>query len=84
MAIPAPWPTTEQLKRLSIDELGMRILWRLAERPGDKAHSRQGFIETVATEAARGAQNQQGFSVTYSDESISTLSTSITSSSSGV
>lgn len=72
MAMPAPWPDGEEIVDLSVDRLGMHILWLLADRAIDKVHSRQAFIADRAAQVHQAKrQNAQGFSATHSDEALS-------------
>lgn len=71
MAMPAPWPNGEEIVDLPVDELGMRILWLLADRGIDKAHTRQAFIADRAMQVSQGRQQPaQGFSSMYSHEAL--------------
>lgn len=71
MAMPAPWPDGKEILELPVDELGMRILWFLADRAIDKAHTRQGFIADRTMQVVQEKrQPNQGFSATYSHEAL--------------
>jgi uncharacterized protein (TIGR02391 family) len=71
MAMPAPWPDGEEIVELPVDELGMRILWFLADKAIDKAHTRQGFIADRTMQVVQEERRPtQGFSATYSHEAL--------------
>jgi uncharacterized protein (TIGR02391 family) len=71
MAMPAPWPTGEEIIELPVDELGMRILWFLADKAIDKVHTRQGFIADRTMQVVQEQRRpSRGFSATYSHEAL--------------
>lgn len=71
MTMPAPWPDGNEIVELGVDELGMRILWFLADKAIDKAHTRQGFIADRTMQVVQeGRRPAQGFSATYSHEAL--------------
>jgi uncharacterized protein (TIGR02391 family) len=72
MAVPATWPSADEIVELEVDVLGICILGRLVEEgQGRKAQSRQGFIASRTMEAHQSRRTpQQGMSPTYSHEAV--------------
>lgn len=73
MAMPAPWPDGRKMVELSVEELGIRILWLLVDRASGRPHSlhsRQGFIGEQALELARQEGREGGLPVIHSEEAL--------------
>jgi uncharacterized protein (TIGR02391 family) len=72
MALPAPWPSAEEIVELEVDTLGIHILWALVEEgQGNRSQGRQIFVEGRTMQAHQSRQAQpRGMSAIHSFEAV--------------